>query len=409
MTESTPSDPSEAGKLPKWLRQLQDASWYPEIVISLGAIFSLLSLSDSLIHLGNQLKFSAAYNGLDGSILVFMVAIKGITIGFFFHIILRAFWISLLCLNFAFPDGINFSNFKIKGPYESEARQVVLLEQIKKLDVFSGLTFFASILFVIASVGLLLVIAFVFYPANFMTDWFGWSDSTKDAITMVLAILAVIFYLDFLTAGMLRKSKWTMKIFYPFYFIFNTISLAIVFRSWTQILFSNINKWRAFAFSIVFISATFIYSNIALGNIFYWKTILENYQFPPSPQGGVRTNSLYDDQIREGEFIFMASIPSDIIQNNHLRLFVPYRSHYSDGIIKSKGEFFSDIVEVSINDSTLTHLNWMSMRHKTTNQLGIVTRIPIAWLPSGEHRVLVKINDDWRWVRQGIKIMFWKD
>jgi hypothetical protein len=396
-------------KLPKWILELQNTSWYPEIVISLGAIFSLLALSDSIIHFGNQLKFSATIAGLDESILIFMIATKGITVGFIIHIVLRAFWISLLCLNYAYPNGINFNRLHLSARYKKETQQHNLTNQIAQLDKTSGLVFFGSLLFVIISTGLLLTIFVNYYPLLLLTNWLQLPTGLADFSISILNIFALLFLVDFLTAGLLRKNKIIGALYFPFYTFYNYTSLAFIYRPWVQIIFSNVSKWKALGFSLTFMVITVIYSNIALVDLFHWKNLLDSRTHSPAPSGGTRTNSLYDDQLRKGEFVFLASIPTDIIQSNYVRVFVPYRSNYSDGIKAINGKYFSDIVTVSINDSTFKNINWISMNHKTTNQLGIVARLPVDWLPNGQHQITIKINDDWSRLKNNIRIPFWKD
>src|SRR6478736_5336946 len=140
-------------KVPKWLKRLQENSWEAELLISGGAIFALLSFSENLIDFVQHLKFSSSFIGMDITTLLFMGAVKGITIGFILHIVLRGLWISLVCLNYSFPQGINFTRLKISGWYESKARQYKLVEQILSLDHLSGLVFFASFAFVFFIIG----------------------------------------------------------------------------------------------------------------------------------------------------------------------------------------------------------------------------------------------------------------
>src|SRR5436190_17320790 len=102
---------------PKWLKRIQENSWEAEILISGGAIFSLFQLGDFAGQYVLHIKEIRQTAGLNETAMFLFMGINGITIGFITHLILRAFWVGLVCLNFAYPAGINFSKLKIKGKY----------------------------------------------------------------------------------------------------------------------------------------------------------------------------------------------------------------------------------------------------------------------------------------------------
>jgi hypothetical protein len=403
------SEATEQTKLPKWVRELQNTSWYPEIVISLGAIYSLLTLSDSLIKLGNTLKFSAAIIGLDELFLLGMVAVKGITVGFILHIAMRGMWIALLCLNYAFPDGINFRNLKLSNWYFHQAKSFSLQLQIKSLDKLCGLIYFGSFLFILITIGFITPYLFVL-PIYWLVSIFAFIENPA-TIFYIVGLIVMGFYVEMILNGPLRKNNTVGKFYYPLYTTLNYITLAFIYRPWIQILFSNTNRVKAFLGSSIFIAVTLIYSNIALVDLFHWKSILNQRSFPASPNGGTRTNTLYDDQLQQGEFIFVASIPTDIINTNHLRVFIPYRNSYDDGIREAQAQHFSDIVSVSLNDSLLQEISWTTIKHKTTGQTGIVARLSIAHLPYGKNELTINIHNNWGRFKtlNGIHIPFWKD
>src|SRR5687767_7073892 len=99
-------------KAPKWLRRIQENSWEGEILISGGAIFTLLQLSDFLIYAKTVLSENLPLAGLDEVIIFSMITLKWVTLNFVLHLIVRGYWLALLCVNSAFPGGINTSRLK---------------------------------------------------------------------------------------------------------------------------------------------------------------------------------------------------------------------------------------------------------------------------------------------------------
>ena len=91
---------------PKWLENIQYNSWEPELFISGGAIFTLLQIPT---FLRNYSEILLQETGFYESLIIaklLIVAVNGLIAGFTFHLILRGFWIGMVCLSYVFPKGI---------------------------------------------------------------------------------------------------------------------------------------------------------------------------------------------------------------------------------------------------------------------------------------------------------------
>ena len=88
---------------PKWLKRIQENSWEAEILISGGAVFSLFQLAELLVKEAEYLKEVTPFRGLDETLIITMIILRGVTIGFIIHLLLRGFWIGLVCLNSVYP------------------------------------------------------------------------------------------------------------------------------------------------------------------------------------------------------------------------------------------------------------------------------------------------------------------
>jgi len=395
-------------KVPKWLKRLQENSWEAELLISGGAIFALLSFSENLIDFVQHLKFSSSFIGMDITTLLFMGAVKGITIGFILHIVLRGLWISLVCLNYSFPQGINFTRLKISGWYESKARQYKLVEQILSLDHLSGLVFFASFAFVFFIIGFLAITASSYVLSGLIASLFGNSIDEADTFFLPLNIIYSLFIIDLISSGWLRTNKWIGRFYFPIYYILNGLSLAFIYRPWFQIIFTNINRWKAFAFCVLFLVVTAAYTNVSLVRLFHWRTFIDQHHYQASAIDGPTLHTFYENRLG-GSTIFFACIPSEIATEKYFRLFVPYRSGYDPDIEAANGKYFSDIVDVQFNKDKPLQLEWIGTTHEITNQRGIFAMLPIENLPSGKNTLAISIRSNYFASRMKREIPFWKE
>jgi hypothetical protein len=124
-------------KIPKWLKKIQEHSWELEILISGGAIFSLYQLSDVFLDFSYTIEITSGFQTTTPYILflcLFMIEL--LKIGFTSHLLIRAYWVSQISINLAFPNGIidrrkliRNSPFKIKN-YSND----ILRNDLLKID-----------------------------------------------------------------------------------------------------------------------------------------------------------------------------------------------------------------------------------------------------------------------------------
>src|SRR5687767_1705820 len=92
--------------IPNWLREIEENSWNLELLISGGAIFSLLQLPDLFIEFIFTLRFTNHLPGTGLFIVMGMFGIRLLTVGFILHLLMRAYWLALVCINYANKNGI---------------------------------------------------------------------------------------------------------------------------------------------------------------------------------------------------------------------------------------------------------------------------------------------------------------
>jgi hypothetical protein len=340
-----------------------------------------------------------------------MITIKTLTLGFIFHLFLRAIWLSFICINYVFPRGIQFDKLKLKKPYKIiSSDNTDLYEQIIKVDKASGLIIFFSILSTIVFIGFAIMVALCvgFERGVF---WLTESDWTYYLISS-LPYVAATYYLDFLFFGILRKIPFLTYLTFPVFKLLDWISLRFVFERSLRILNTNISKTRLVLGTVIFFITSILLTASSVQRNMKWPNIFDQrkYRWALAPGNASWTYfyGYYRDQADWGV------IQSDIIKENYLRVYRKYRIHDDFEIEKldSGDQYLSNIGEVGIDDSVLTDIEWFSAWQKENENMGIVANIPIHNLKNGRHTLQFRYVSSIDSIGKPIwkhQIPFWKD
>lgn len=388
-------------KPPKWLKHFQENSWEAEILISGGAIFSLFQFSDYLIYIKTFLSENKPIAGLDPIIIFCMLTIKGVTFGFILHLFLRGLWIAMVCVNSAFPNGVNRARLRFTGKYSDDLSDPTLTVKIASLDRVCGLVFYSAFAYVMAVTGIVILSAFLFALKAIM-PWLLW---------ILIVPLLIFFITDLLSSGWFRRNKQVGKIYYPVYIFFNTLSLLFIYRKSLQIVFSNARKLPTILFVTIFIIISFSLSYFSLYKALNRHDPFREREYPATKAGAVirGVENFYIDNIADGENIRWFAIQSEIVTQPYLKLFITYRETYRAGIEASGSSSFDQIVTVTINDVVIKNPDWFAYVRVEANQSGIITMIPMAGLPSGKNIIEVHIDDPYFDRFPALKLPFWKE
>jgi hypothetical protein len=376
-----------APKPPAWLQHLQENSWEAEILISGGAIFSLFQLADGLSNTLEYLKEMVRINGLNLIFLLLMTALRGITITFILHLLLRGLWIAIVCVNAVYPLGTNYSKLKLRPEYLDPSKKVDLTRWIVKLDELSGLIFSASFLFIIIILGVIFLFSTTMYPLSFFVT----SDAWMNLILLILISVGLIYVLDFILSGPLRKNRILGTIYFPVFSIYNMLTLGFIYRPLVQIISTNINRLKAGVFLTALFVSSLTFAYVTLQRPLRTQNLLDGRQYPATENPNVIADDLYMDHIPDDTRISRACVQSDFVKDDFLRLFIPYRAQYDNYIAGAKKDTFSQIVTVTLNDSVLQKVDWIEYKRRVTKQSGLVAYLPIIPARKGRNEVVVQI------------------
>lgn len=117
---------------PKWLDELQQKSWEPEILLSgivLYGMFQAPGLLDSFLAFA-KLNIDGNFNSLDNLVALLKIGFYWLTLGLILHLISRGIWVGMVGLSFTFPDGIKKENLKLSPRFRKRVDRIPSIEQI---------------------------------------------------------------------------------------------------------------------------------------------------------------------------------------------------------------------------------------------------------------------------------------
>ena len=237
----------DEGKLRRWVAKLQLESWQLELLITGFSIFLLVTSveqyknwSDSLVF--NKLVPTSTTNAVFVVAIRFVVdtipyALQFFLISLLVHLLLRGFWIGIVGLS-SVSNSIGLEELNLKGPFKKHLPGQVrtLDELILHLDKISSVIFSYTYLLAFSILSVVFVSAFLFSLVGIGTTATVVLDNKglgaiisvlSLLISFLLAIAAVIFFLDTILFSAFKKSKWFSFLYYPIYKFYSIISLSL--------------------------------------------------------------------------------------------------------------------------------------------------------------------------------------
>lgn len=339
----------------KLLKKLQEESWQLELIISGFAIFGLFTAFEPL----RVILKEAQNNDEVVKIILITIALIACSILIFnllLHVILRGLWIGTLGLRYVSGD-IDYDALKYSSKFTNYLKKKVgsFDKYIATLENYCSIIFaisFLLIFYVLAltfSILILASIATLIINNKDLNETFRSSLGIPLFIFMFLGML--LTFVDFASQGWLKKKKWTSKIYFPFYWIFSFITLSFLYRPLVYNFLDNKFSRRLSALLI----PLFIILVVAT-SLRYKRS---NYlNFLNSSNDLVANRDNYDNLIfNEDEFVKVATIPSKVITNNYLKVFIVFNDEVEDNVfefnknlvpLKDKRGLRSDIVIVDM-------------------------------------------------------------
>lgn len=392
--------------IPKWLKELQENSWELELLISGGAIFTLFQVSDVWINWLETMNIISFLPGRAIFLLLGTLGLETLKLGFILHLILRAFWLSMVCINYVFPTGIKRENIGWKRPFKINIEDKEDLQSpIIFVDRLCGIVMYLSIISTFLLSGIIFTIFItVSAPMIFGID--------TGYVGLVLVIAFVAYLIDLILGGLLRKIPYVSHVTFIFFMFYDILTFRKIYQKSALLFYTNISKWKFALSALVFFSIAFTFSYLSTYRIMHWPNLFDEREY----RYQMTNNSIdldyrnYRNELSDGRSgVF--NIQSKIIKDNYVELFVQYRVMFDDLVdllSETKEEnVLSDIFEISINDSVYSNIEWFRTFNETTIDLGLTAIIPIEDLNDGKHIIKLSCSDKIK--SHAAKIVFFEE
>ncbi len=419
-------------------RELFRRTWELELLVS-GAVviglFQLPSVVDNAFmqvapHLSSELRtipFLAYY--------LSTAAIYALTSAFMLHLLLRGFWVGLIGLGSAFPDGIHWDRLKL-GPVmrATQQEELIGIDRVEAMIDRTASTLFSVLFSVLAMLTVIGMYSTVSSIAAVILVRLGFVSLSVSATFMLVYYLLlgclfgpmVIFaVIDRLLArsGKTPKSPWFKKAVRASFRIFNVGFLAFLWMPIVYVLSSNLTRegrkvgWRQSAVVIAVILLPFL---MFFAGEFGPRLMSRFHSYvyvPPGPNPFVHDPDLYETTRDATERPRHPLIESEIVSGPYLRLFLPYRPRndnpvlaelcpgfvpfYADGTLAPREApddvsaranealaCFQQLYSIELDQQPI-YPDYIFSSHQASEVRGLLTRINVADLNPGRHQIVV--------------------
>ena len=159
-------------------------------------------------------------------------------------------------------------------------------------------------------------------------------EDTPDWVRGAVAIPAIVFlavgmiltFIDFVTQGWLKRKRWTSRLYYPFYWVFKYLTLSFLYRPMVyNFLDTRFGKRLMWLVVPLYLGLTII-ADTGFSTSNYLSAEMNSNSYTAN-----KANYL-DGLDRDTPFVDRASIPSRVITDRFLNVFVVYGSTVEDDV-----------------------------------------------------------------------------
>lgn len=399
---------------PRWLSELQQRSWEPEILLSGIVLYGMFKVPDLLDDFLAYFKLNIFGNSqdIDNLVALSKMGIYWLIAGLILHLICRGIWIGMVGLSYTFPKGIRDEKLKYKGRFKEKVGRTPSFEKIViRLEKISSSLFSISFMLFMSLIGgyfyflMLVIIPFTILYVSFDLGFSGPLFDTFQIYVLVIVVIALVALLDFLSLGYFRRFRIFAKAYWPIHRVISALTLSRFYRPIYYGVVTNFNKWVFFIFLLVFTLVSIIGAGTITDNT-YPGDSYSRLKLWGNDRGYTAFSGYYDDQNQE-VFSYRAHIPSDVITGDVLRLFVVANITSEDNMLAfmpmdSLMDVYPDTARaalelmivkgfynVEIDDQPVETERWFFHYKSQTKQRGYLAFIDISELAEGSHNLAV--------------------
>lgn len=309
------------------LDRLQQESWQLELLISGFAIFGLFSALEPLL-----INFDIAQHDrkIVGTFIwsAALVSCWILIANLLIHVVLRGLWIGALGLRYVSGD-IDYDELRYSKRFTQYLQKKIgsFDKYIATLENYCSVVFAVSFIFIFyfltsfAFVVLLLLIATLLLSNDLEGLWSTVVTFIGIGLMFITLIGMLLTFIDFITQGFLKRKKWTSLIYLPIYRVFSRLTLSFLYRPLVYNLLDN-RFGRRLSWILVptYIAIIYLFS-------FYYND--SNYISAKlkSSENYANYGNYEDLMSKENDFIDVAAIPSKVITDPYLKVFIIFNEN----------------------------------------------------------------------------------
>jgi hypothetical protein len=413
-------------EIPGWLRQTQERSWEPEILISGIALLALTQvprLLDSVqVFLEERSLQLFLFGNLDDlGISLLKASSYWLIAGLVVHLVLRSIWVSFIGLSYTFPEGIRAERLKMQPFFQKRIERLPSFEAaIQRLEAICSTIYSIAFLLMMATFSACLYLIFIIFSLQLL--YLAWPGIIElgtlvdRGISIFSIIVALPYLLDFLTLGWLKRIRWFWVAYRPIYLFMSAITLAPVYRGIYYGLVSNLNRFALFGGLVCFIALTYIMGLHQRGNILD-QTRMFHITL------GLGTFDGYYRDTSPRRYSIWAHIQSDKIEDGLIELFIVHKAALEEdirnrcpGLEEMEGSRQDSIdlqcirayYQIKIGGEIVAPQAWHFKNMQQTGQNGLLVWLDVEHLPRGSYRLEVWVNHPFYQDRPAASIPFFK-
>jgi len=240
------------------------------------------------------------------------------------YVFFRGFWVAVIGLSSVFNKGIDVKRLNYSLHFNKLLPRDSFDNFILSLDNICSAIFSLGFLIAFYVSSVIIYLCFLVLAMGSIEYLFNFSDLIANIVFIGLLVTGIIFFLDILFLGILKKVKW--KVFsYPYsklYKFLRAVTLFFIYESVYYLFISNIRRRFIFVLWFIFalvITAT-ILSNKSDGYLTFPSDTLNTKSF--------MSQDHYEDRLLASAVNFSSTpcpfINSEIISESYLKLYIPF-------------------------------------------------------------------------------------
>ncbi|MDX1408860.1 MAG: hypothetical protein R3330_12020, partial [Saprospiraceae bacterium] len=353
------------------------------------------------------------------------------------HVVLRGFWISAIGVRYVSGD-IDFDRLRLAPKFDRYLRRRIpsfddFIERLEKVcSVVFAFTFL--IIFILLACGMFIVLIAAF--DELLTSLLkphvspGFYEAVDQGINIILVLTGLIYFIDFVTLGWIKRRRWLARVYYPFYRFYSLVTLSFLYRPLYYNLIDDKFGRRVALLLIPYMIVVGVIASVQTEGHLYFST----------DETAFLSKTHYAESLEKHDVLSYASIPSRYVENGFLEVFIPYTFNDNrvvdtlcPGIVAGKKlgvnssaiKFSGPSKNVTSADSLLLCVSQVSRihvndslvicspyfyTHPNQGEYGLLHVLDVSYLPRGKHQLLVEKqrfrSDTLRWLKHA-SFPFW--